>query len=300
MRMKKKSNRFSAVAALLLAAFVLIGSGCSPTMMRSATIGAIGGPAVLDILDVLLDSPNARVLQEAMPGNIALITAVTEMAPTRDLYQVCCFVYTSYGIMVEDKDVPYAKDLYVIGKEYGMKALCMDHDFKAGIDEGKKIPELTAGLDKRYTASLAWAGLATGLLIIHQMDDPLALMGLPDAVALVNRSVELDDKYFFGVGKAFLGAYYALMPEFLGLGGGPVASAEMFNKARAITGGKFLLVDVFEARYLKTYIDDREGFDALLNKVLAADSKELKGGRALNEMAKVKANYFMSIADTLF
>ncbi len=297
MRIAKSHSR--ALIALLLAAFVLTGVGCGQ-MMRQATVGAMGGPVVLDIVNVLLDSPNARLLQEAMPGNIALITATTEMAPTRDLCQVCCFLYTSYGMMVEDKDEAYAKDLYAIAKDYGQKALCMDPDFAKGIAEGKKIPELTPGLDKRYAPSLAWYGLATGLLIIHNMDDPMALMGLPDAVALVNRSVELDDKYFFGVGKAFLGAYYALMPEFLGLGGGPAASAEMFNKARAVTDGKFLLVDVFEARYLKTYVDDKEGFEALLKKVLETDSSALKGGRALNEIAKTKARYFLSIEDQLF
>lgn len=298
--MKKLSGqKLRLVVAISLAAFILGAAGCG-SLMKKSTIGAFGGPMVKDMMDLLLDSQSARLLKDAMPGNVVLITAAAEMGQTRDLYEVTCFLYTSYGIMVEDDDPEYALELYNIGRDYGLRALMTDRDFKKGYDEGKKIPELVDVLDERYTASLAWCGMATGLLIIHQMDDPMALMGLPDAVSMVKRSVTLDEKYFYGVGKTFLGAYYALMPEFLGLGGGPEASAEMFDEARAISDGKFLLVDVFEARYLMTYIDDRAGFEALLTYVLEADASALEGGTVLNKMAKVKAEYYLSIEDQLF
>ncbi|MEW5735291.1 MAG: TRAP transporter TatT component family protein [Thermodesulfobacteriota bacterium] len=295
----KKSLWVKFALVVALAAFMVTGAGCGKAAKKIA-IGSFGGPVVLDLLNTLLDSPNARLLKEAMPSNILLVTAAAEMGQSRELYEVCAFLYTSYGMMIEDDDAIYAIQLYNIGKKYGIRGLCTNPAFAKGWDEGKKIPELVGNLDQRYVMGLTWTGLATGLIIIHQMDDPMALMGLPDAVSLVKRSVELNQNYFFGVGKAFLGAYYALMPAFLGLGGGPEASAEMFDEARAITDGKFLMVDVFQARYLSTYIDDRPGFEKLLNHVLEANSADLKGGEALNDLAKIKARYFLSIEDELF
>ena len=283
------------IVALLAGGMV----GCTK-MLKKTAVGPVAGPLVHDLLKTLLDTPSSTLLKEAMPGNALLITAAAEMADTRDMYAITCMIYTSYGMMLEDENEEYAKELFTIGKSFGMRALMTDHNFKKGMEAGKKPPELVELLDKRFVEALTWNGLATGLLIMHQMDDPMALMGLPDSVAYIKRGVELDGTYFFGVGKAFLGAYYAQMPAFLGLGGGPEASAKMFNEARAVTDGTFLMVDVFEARFLLTYLDDQEGFNAMLLEVLETPADVLKGGMAMNDLAHKKAEYFLSIQDTLF
>ena len=298
--MSKRHSKVFRLGFSVLLAVALVGTAGCAGMLKQATIGPFGGLVVYDLMDILLDSPSAQLLKEAMPGHITLVTATAEMGKSRELYEIACFLHTSYGIMVEDEDAAYAQELYAIGQSYGIRALLTDPNFRKAYNAGEKLPDIVNMLDKRFVPALTWGGMSTGLLIIHQMDDPMALMGLPDAVAMVNRSKELDGSYFFGVSKAFLGAYYALMPAFLGLGGGPESSAAMFNEARAVTNGTFLLVDVFEARYLMTYIDDMDKFEALLNGVLEADSSLLAGGQALNQLAKIKATYYLSIMDTLF
>jgi len=285
--------------AALLAAVLVATMGCATTQMIG--VNTVGSPMVNDLIGKLLNTQSAALLAEGMPGNLLMVTGVTEMSPHNRLgLQQCAMLYASYGMMVEDKNKDYALELYAIGKDYGMRALSTNREFRIGLEEGKKIPELVAGLDERYADTLCWAGLNIGLTIIHQMDDPMALMGLPDAVALVRRSVELDPNYFFGVGKAFLGAYFALVPEFLGLGGGPEASAAMFEEARKVSDGKFLMVDVFEARYLSTYVDDQARFDSLMERVLTTPNNVLAGGMAMNDLAKVKARTYMGMKSDLF
>lgn len=298
--MRKEKGNVRGLLLAVLAVLTIGGFGCA--QMGNVAGVAAAQPIVDQLLAKLLDTSNARVLAEGLPANVVLITGVTEMSPNdRNMLTKCCLAYTAWGMMIEDNDPKFALELYTIGKNYGMRALKTNKKFAKGLAEGKKIPEMVPVLNKKeYAETLCWCALATGLEIMHQMDNPMALMGLPDSISMISQSVKLDPNYFYGVGKAFLAAYYALLPPFLGLGGGPDVSAAMFQEAREVSGGKFLMVDVFEARYLCTYTDNEARFDELMNRALEADSAALKGGRAMNEVAKMKARYFLSIKDTLF
>ncbi len=298
--MMKKGKLFRILMAVCLSAMLMTGSGCIKQAVKTGV--GVGAVPVMDMMmESLLDSPCAPLLMDGMASNVLLVTGLAEMSPhNQALLSKTCFLYTAYGMMVEDLQPEYAAELYSIAKDYGMRSLRTDKKFARGLDEGKKIPELVGVLGKKYLEATCWTGLAYGLFLMQNMDDPMALMDMPDCVALVQRSMELDDTYMFGVGKAFMGGYYAMLPEFLGLGGGPDASAAMFEEARKVTDGKFLMVDVFEARFLSTYVDDQERFDMLLNKVMEADPRILPGGAGLNDMAKVKAKHFMSIKSELF
>ncbi|MBW1989575.1 MAG: hypothetical protein JRI97_08520 [Deltaproteobacteria bacterium] len=297
---KGKTRSFPKVRmAVLLSLVALLAVGCASTT-RSG-IKSVGSPVVDTFVEKLMDSKSAELLKDGMAGNLIMLTGMAELAPENRLgLQQCAMLYASYGMMVEDEDPEYAKVLYAIGKDYGLRALKTNRAFRIGLAQGKKIPELVDELGEEYAAAMCWTGLNIGLLILHQMEDPMALMALPDSVSLIQKSVEYDPDYYHGVGKAYLGAYYAMVPEFLGLGGGPEASAKMFEEARRITGGKFLMVDVFEARYLATYMDDAEKFDRLLNRVMTTPNEVLPGGTAMNDLAKMKAKYYLSIKDQLF
>ncbi|MBI9076204.1 MAG: hypothetical protein JEZ02_12400 [Desulfatibacillum sp.] len=295
---RQKGLKLLVVASLVLA--MMTGSGCIKTAVRTGV--HLSAVPVMDMMMAsLLDSPSSALLKDGMASNVLLVTALAEMDPANQgLLSKTCFLYTAYGMMVEDQDPAYAVELYTIAKGYGMRSLQCDKAFAKGMAEGRKIPELTGALGEKYMETLCWTGLAYGLYLMQNMDDPMALMDMPDCVAMVQRSMDLDDTYMFGVGKAFMGGYYAMLPEFLGLGGGPDASKAMFEEARKVSDGKFLMVDVFEARFLSTYVDDQDRFDLLLNRVIEADSSALSGGEGLNDLAKVKAEYFLSIKDTLF
>jgi hypothetical protein len=302
MQEKRKYQLF--VKLLLIVSLMVTGTvGCA-SFQRMTTRMSINmgiAPAIPMMVDKLKDTKSGRLAEKGFPGQLLMITGFVELSPNNEkLLNEASFLYCSYGIFIEDKEPEFAKELYEIGKEYGLRALQQNSTFKAGLDRGEKISNLVQHIGENRVAALVWTGLNSGLWIVLNMDDPAALMGMADTIALIKRSLELDPNFYYGAGKMFLAAYYAMIPEYLGLGGGPENSKKMFEAARAVENGKFLLVDVLQARYLATITEDEESFDTLLNNVLEADSSALKGVRLINELAKRKAAFYLENKDMFF
>jgi len=287
---------------------VVLITGTFLVLIASGTLGCarvgvnmIGAPMVSSMVDKITDTRSARLVKDGLAGQVLLVTAITEMSPNNlHLLKESALLYGTYGLFVEDEDPEYAKELYSIGKEYGLRALEQDSKFKEGLEGGKKISELVGNLGKKYAEALCWTGLNGGLWLILNLDDPAVLMEMADVIAVVKRSIALDETYFYGVSKIFMGAYYALVPSFLDPEGGPENSRKMFQEARSISGGKFLLVDLFEARFLATTMNDRDLFKKRLKDVLSADSGRLKGAYLINELSKMKAEYYLRHQDDFF
>ncbi len=284
--------------ATFLFCLTLILPGCSTILRFQADFVA---PMVAELVDQAADSDSLQVIREGIGANTLLVNAFSKISPNNNLLlEKSAFLYCAYGLLVEEEEPEFAAELYAIGKDYGMRDLKQNRCFRYGLDEGKHIPELTDCLGRRYKEALLWTGVATGLWIFRNMDDSAALIELADAVALVERSIELDEDYFFGLGKIFMGAYYALIPDFFGTGGGPEASARMFAEARAASNGRLLLVDVFEARFLDTQLKDRAAYICKLENVLAADPDILEDYNSFTAIAKQKARYFLDHMDEYF
>lgn len=283
-------------ACLFFLLFFSLLSGCART-----GVNLFGAPMIKRMVENISQTKNTRLIKEGLASQILLATAITEMSPNNiDLLTETSFLYCAYGLFMEDENQEYAKELYALGKEYGIRALKQNRRFNNGLESGDKISALADSLNDKYTKALCWAGINGGLLIILNLDDPGALIELADIIAMVKRSIVLDENYYYGVGKIFLGAYYALVPPYLGLGGGADNSRKMFQEARDITDNQFLLVDLFEARFLATIVEDETLFKQKLNRVLSADPSLLKQARLINELSKEKAKHYLINQSTYF
>jgi hypothetical protein len=277
--------------------------GCAQVSRMTTTMGINMGiaPAIPLMIDKIKDTKSGRLAEKGFAGQLLMVTGFVELSPyNAKLLNEAAFLYCSYGIFMEDNEPEFAKELYEIGKEYGLRALKLNRKFRKGLERGEKISNLVQHIGKSQVPALIWTGLNSGLWIVLNMDNPEALMGMADTIALIKRSLELDPNFYFGAGKMFLGAYYAMLPEYLGLGGGPENSKKMFEEARSVENGRFLLVDVLEARYLSTSIEDTDSFERLLNGVIEADPSELKGVRLINELSKSKARFYLKNQEKFF
>lgn len=275
-------------------------SGCARSTVRYG-INYAGPELVNGMVEGIQNSKSIVLAKEGFAGNLLMITGLVEMTPdNRELLDKCAFLYCAYGMFMEDEDPEYAKTLYTIGKDYGMRSLKQKDLIRNALLSGEKPHEILHLFGPDDVPALSWTSFNWGLFMMLSLDDPMALMGMADTIAMVKRSVELDPDFFFGVGKAFLAAYYAMVPEYLGLGGGPENALSMFQEAEAVTNGKFLLVDVFKARYYASTLDDLDLYRNLLEKVLEADPGTLDGGRLLNELAQVKAGFYLQNEDQYF
>jgi len=280
--------------------FLLLASGSLFGCARMS-IDMVGAPMVSAMINNITETKSVRLAKEGLAGQVLMITALTEMSPDNlRLLKECAFIYCAYGLFVEDEDPEYAKELYSIGKEYGIRALKQNSEFREALESGKRLSEIAGIPGNEYTEILCWTAMNGGLLIMLNLDDPEALMDMEDIVALMKRSLDLDDTYYFGTGKIFMAAYYAMMPSYMGLGGGVKNSKALFHDARSITNGRFLLADLFEARFLAVSIDDEEFFENKINDVLSADSHALKEAGLINELSKLKARYYLDHIDKYF
>ena len=288
---KIKSNRFKAFVVCF--SFFFLSSlltGCARMALNMT------GPSMIDAVSKrLFDTGSARLAQEGISGDLLLITALVEMSPDNHrLLSQCAFFYAANGLFVEDENPQFASELYKIGREYGLRALKTNKKFRKGIESGGKFSELVKELDKSYIEAITWTAANMGLYMFLNMEDWNAFLDLVDMLALVNRSMELDGDYFYGFGKLYTGIIYSFLPPLLCAECGEKPAEKMFKEAKKVTDGKLLLVDFYEAKFLSTLRKDEKQFEALMKGVMEGDSSALKGGRLLNELAKLKAEYALN------
>ncbi len=276
-------------------------AGISMVLILTFTLGCarvgvkeVGPPTPSRPEDKITKTGDARLLKDELAGQISSLSAKVEKSPNNlQLLQESAQLYLIYGLLIEDVDPEQAKELYTKGRDYGLRALKQDSQCREGLESGKRISELVGDLGKEYKEALCWTGLNGGLRLILNINDPSILSEIGDVISVVKRSIELDESYFYGIGKVFMGAYYALVPTFLEPAAGPENSAKMFQEARSVSEGKFLLVDLFEARFLATKINDQELFQKRLKAVLSADAEALKDAILINRLSKMKADYYL-------
>ena len=233
-------------------------------------------------------------LRGELESEISTISAKVEASPNdAQLLSESARLYLAYGFLIEDEDPGLAKELYTKGKEYGLRALKQDPQLDEGLKSGKRLSELVVNCGEEYAEALCWTGLNGGLWLILNMNNPAILSELGDILSAVKRSIALNETYFYGIGKVFMGAYYAIVPSFLEPKAGPENSAKMFQEARSISDGKFLLVDLFEARFLDTKINNRDLFQKQLQSVISADPEALKDASLMNRLSQLKAKYYL-------
>lgn len=132
--------------------------------------------------------------------------------------------------------------------------------------------------------------LATAHAALLGMTGEISLVvHVPRLLAVLRRVNQLEPALFHGQAHALLGVLLASIPIF-----GDLAAAEReFSIARAVTGGRFLLVDVLAARALAVARGDRAQFTARLTRALTTSPAALPEARLANELALRMAKRYL-------
>jgi hypothetical protein len=272
----------------------MVFTGCaSPTTHRIA-INAIS-PAVPNLADCLLKQQSLNLTREGLAGDIMLIAALTEMAPKNLTFlSTAALAYTAQGLVVEDENKEYADEMYLIAKDYGMRALRKDSKFNKAFEanDTNAMVEAIKGLDEKYVPAMFWSAMGWGLYMFANLDKPEAPLGLPLVVAMVDRARELDPTYFFGAPHLFFVAYNGFVPVFMG--GGLDKANDSFAKCLEVTDGDFLLARVYYAKFVAGPYNLEEEYDkqiqTILDAVTPSDKPELN---LVNQIAKKKAQILL-------
>ncbi len=197
---------------------------------------------------------------DSMPGNIMQLEGVHHVIPeNKSLLMQLIQAYTSYAYgWIEDRaevadaagDMDRAAALrkrarlmYTRARDLARYRISLDED---GFDQAwhAGLPTFEKWLRDHFDDAddapmLLWAGYSWGSAINVNREDFSAIADLPFAVALVQRSVDLDPGYYNAAGLTFLGA-----SKTAALGADLPAAKALFERALTITHRKSLIIQV--------------------------------------------------------
>jgi hypothetical protein len=241
-----------------------------------------------------------RVIREGMPAYLLLMDGMVEAWSDNDrLLLSAAQGYASFAsAFIDDEDKEYAKVLHWKAKVYSLKSLEL-RGFKAL--HSKSIDDFQNGLkalDKKDLPYIFWSASCWGGWISLNLDSMAALAELPRVEAMMRRALELDASFYYGGPHLFLGIWYASQPRIAG--GNLNLARDHFLKALEFGQGRFLMTDVYYAKYYARKAFDRDLFTATLKRVLATPADIKPELTLLNTVAQHKAKDMLNRADDYF
>jgi len=235
-----------------------------------------GAPAYMLMIDGLI---------EGDPENLSLLLAGSKL-------------YGSYAAAFVD-DPARAQRLASKSLAYAKRALCLDlpavcqaSGEKLNLYEASLAGVSRGDLPVFYAYSVAWAGWVQA-----NASDWSAVADLSRVTASFERCLQIDETWDGGGAHLYLGVLKSLLPP--ALGGKPELARAHFERARSLSGGENLMVNVLMARYYARMVYDRELHDALLLEVQAART-DYPGYTLINTLAKAEADQLLAESADFF
>ncbi len=279
------AKKFLGTAALAVGLMVSA-QGCSFTQL---TIGATSG-----IIDggfkAINRETDLKLAAAAIPADLKLLDGLIIEAPHNEkLLLLGAQGYTSYALgFVEDSSKPRASLFYLRARNYGLRILFRNKDFKERFKGD--LADFKKALDEfgeSDVPAVFWTANAWGNYVNLNRDNVDALADLPKVEAMMKFVLKYDPSYFYGGAHLFFGTILGSLPAMFG--GDTTASRENFEDAIKTSDGKFLMTYYYYAKSYAVMTQNKQLFESLLKKVIDAPVKILPDQNLANEIAKEKA-----------
>lgn len=276
-----------------------------PALLSACSMGQLVARSSLPILESGNVSMNSEtdleLARAAIPANLKLLEGLILQLPNNAKLRLQAaqgFYGYGYGF-IEDEDPERASSLYHRCRQHALQALAV-----SGIPVDtvhlplRELERRLTTLDRSAVPALFWSSTCWARWIDMNRNDPQRLAELGHAVTLMQRVLELDENYYHGGPHLFFGVYYGAKPPMLG--GDFRRSREHFEKARAVTQGKLLLVDMLQAQFLARQQQDRRQFHERLTAVIKAPPDIFPEMALTNAIARKKARQLLDHEEELF
>src|SRR5690606_29696867 len=263
------------VSAVVLAGWGLLANGCNMTQLAVETQAEVMEQA----FPAIEEQTDYEFAREGIPANLVQIDGLLKVQPDNERLLMLAtqgFCSYAYGFVEDDMQRAEfagdleasdryrarAREMYLKARDYGLSLLRLrQSDFPEELprdpDQLKKVlNELFT--DAEDAPALFWTGNAWGSAINISRDDPLLVADLPFTTVFVERSVELDEKYYHAAGHVFLGVANSALGE--SMGGDPEKGRQHLEKALSLTGRKATLVQVNYAQAYAVQKNDKALF----------------------------------------
>jgi predicted anti-sigma-YlaC factor YlaD len=295
--------------ALLAVTSSLLTAGCSLNQIAVNKLGnALAGSGTTFASD---DDPD--LVAAATPFSLKLMESLLAASPGhRGLLLATASGFTQYSYAfvqqeaerLEDQDVARAaqargraRQLYLRARDYGLRGLATRHD-----RFGEQLRADPRGAVRSATVAdvplLYWTAAAWGAAIAISKDDPEIVADQALVEALIDRALELDERYDYGAIHGFLISYEVVRQ---GARGDPNERARAhFDRAVSLTGGQLASPYIALAEGVSVSRQDRREFESLLHQALAIDPNARPEWRLANLIMQRRARWLLSREDQLF
>ncbi|MEX2649062.1 MAG: TRAP transporter TatT component family protein [Alphaproteobacteria bacterium] len=283
-------------AASSAALLALLIAGCS---VRQMAVNALGD-ALAEGGGVYASDGDPDLVREAIPFGLKTIEGLLAQSPDHEGMLLAAasgfagyaFLLQQEAAFIEAKDPDEsrrlrvrASALFLRGRDYALRGLDLRHvGFGALVREDPGTALAATTLED--AALLYWAGAAwAGALGADNRNLDL-LAELSTAAALVDRVLELDERYDDGAAHEFFVSYEAGRP------GGDMATARAhFARALDLSGGKRASVYLALAEGVAVQEQNLPEFRALVAAALAVDPESTPELRLVNTLARRRAEW---------
>jgi len=299
----------AATLALLAIMSPLLTAGCS---LNRLAVNKLGN-ALAESGTTFASDDDPELVAGAIPFSLKLMESLLAASPAhRGLLLAAASGFTQYSYAfvqqeaerLEDQDLARAaaeraraRQLYLRARDYGLRGLETRH---ARFGERLRADPLATVRAATVTEVplLYWTAAAWGAAISLSKDDPeiVADQGLVEA--LIDRALELDERFDNGAIHGFLISYELARQ---GARGDPNERARgHFDRAVSLTGGQLASPYVSLAEGVSLSRQDRREFESLLHQALAIDPGARPEWRLVNLIVQRRARWLLSRADQLF
>jgi hypothetical protein len=276
---------------------VLQAAGCVST----GSLVADGATSLLkEVASAVGRQSDLELVRQGVPPYLMLIDGMSRRYPDNGQLQLAgAQAWSSYAAILDESEQDRAVPLHGKARAQALKALEL-HPQLMGF-QGQPLPFFQKQLGQTTIEDvplLFGAGSVWGSWVANSPDGVEAMAELPWVEALMERVLQLDPGYYYGGAHLFKGILLSARPE--QFGGNLKKADEHFQEALRLGQGKFLMAEVYYARYYARQRLDRELFVRTLNRVLQTPADQDPDLILLNTLAKQKARKLLEQVDEFF
>jgi len=281
------------VLVILISLSGLLSSGCVRFVLRLS-------PSLFpDLASSIFEECDQKLAKSAIPGNLKLMEGLLKKDPeNREILSTLCTGFCGYSMLfVEEDDPKRASEFYLRARGYGMRAL---GDRGAAIRDAnvKEISSILEDVSNEDIEILLWLSISWNAWINLNLDKPAALAQVKISQACLERVLEVDSDYLYGMPCILMGASLSAMPPMFG--GDIKRAKDHFERALEISERRFFLAQYYLARYYAVMAQDRALFSSLLNEIIQGDPGALRDVCLINTVIQEKARALMADEGSLF
>lgn len=251
--------------------------------------------------ETIFEECDPELARQSLPADLKLMEGLLKNDPNnRRLLTALCIGFTGYTLLfVEEENPGRASKLYLRAMGYGARALGPEMGpLKEFTTEGKALQSKLMSLGEAGHVALFWFAMSWNSWINVNLDQPAALAQLSTAQSCVERVLEIKPDYLYGAPYILMGSMLAGRPRMLG--GDEDRARESFERAMALSSGKFLMVHYYFARYYAVRVQNKDLFLQLLEEIESSPADQLKEVCLINSVIKRRVKGLRKLSEELF